>query len=257
MNTVVKSKYTLSDLANKHENKLGFVVGAGPSLHYVDNEDLKPYVNIAVNASILRIWEFCDYFCTDDWDVANWQYWWKELANSKCLKFFYEKKLKGKTKPIKDEEIVWFDHKLWFDPQTKTKPANGLVLTKDPKKPIIGARTSAGTAVHLLHILGCDPIVLLGMDSCFEGDKKYFWHHDGEPKTRRRKGRKDFTPNKGMLNGAPVDNHSLDFISYWNELAAQCEKQKVNVINASGGILEAFPRMPLQEVLNKYGDKKK
>ena len=124
--------------------------------------------------------------------------------------------------------------------------------------PIIGARTSAGSAVHLAYVMGCDPIVLLGCDCCFEGMNRYFWQFEGEEKCYRLNGEKVFSiPNAGVINGKPLDSHSKDFLHYWRAVAEQAKKQGINIISASGGLLDAFPQMTLKEVLEKYGNRKR
>ena len=65
-----------------------------------------------------------------------------------------------------------FDHKSWFSPEDKSYNLDGLKLTK--QEPIVGARVSMGSAVHLAFLMGCDPIVLLGNDCQLKNGKRYF-----------------------------------------------------------------------------------
>ena len=246
----------LQDLQGKYKDVMAFIVGAGPSLHFQDTTPLKDYVTFAINSGILKQPE-PDYFVADDWHVKVWSYFQRDLAQSKCIKLFYEKKLKGYTNHIQKDQIIWFDHKTWFDGQRFHK--DGLVMTRKASKPIIGARTSSGSAIHLAHIMGCSPIVLLGSDCCYHGKKRYFWEFDGErrPEVLERVG--EFNPiiRKDTKRDKYVDKHTVQFEAYWKQLAAQAKKQGITIINASGGILDAFPRMGLGEVLKKYGKRKK
>lgn len=245
----------LKDIQNKHEGKLGFVIGAGPSLRNVDVEMLSGHVNISVNSSLPKV-PFADYFVADDIGVKNWSYFKTDLVEkSNAVALLYKKKLKNHVSHIPTNRIIWFDHKWWYDPKNEKHNPDGLVMTKDAEAPIIGARTTAGSAVHLAYIMGCDPIVLLGCDCCYDGFKRYYWQFAGQPDCFRATGEKVFSiPNRGKYRGKFVDSHSMDFIEYWAALAKSASKQGIRVINASGGLLNSFPRATLEDVLNKYGD---
>jgi hypothetical protein len=245
----------VSDLIDIHKGKVGFILGAGPSLRHISTESLTPYVSVAVNSSVSKFRE-ADFFLTDDVDVRHWDYYQKVLPKINCTCLLYRAKLDGYAGHLTEKRVIWFTHKTWYQPSTKKYFEDGLVLTKD--EPIIGARTAMGSAVHFLYIMGCDPIVLLGCDCCYEKGKRYFWQFQGEKHCHRLDGQNVFsTPNKGKCLGQQVDQHSLDFLVYWSALAKQTEKQGVNVINASGGILQWFPRMSFDEVLGKYGERRK
>jgi hypothetical protein len=106
--------------------------------------------------------------------------------------------------------------------------------------------------------MGCDPIILLGCDCCYEGMNRYYWQFEGEEKCFRLNGERVFSfPNAGIVNGKPLDSHSRDFLQYWQAVSRQANKQGINIISASGGLLDAFPRMTLEEVLEKFGDRKR
>ena len=51
----------MKDLQDRYSGKLGFVIGAGPSLRFIDEKQLKPYVTITVNSGIVKVPE-CDFF---------------------------------------------------------------------------------------------------------------------------------------------------------------------------------------------------
>jgi len=246
----------INDLQDCNKGKLGFVIGAGPSLHFQDIELLRDYITIAVNSAIVKA-NFFDYFLSDDQAVRHWQYFY-DLSKLKCICLLYDKKLKGYTKHIKSDRIVWFTHKCWYDPSKRTYNSEGLILTKDAQKPIVGSRTSSGSGIHMAYIMGINPIVLLGHDCCFHKGKRYFWQFPGEKKTCRISGGPVIIyANKGKVSGQPVDNHSLDFLYYWENFSKQSKSQNINIINASGGILDSFPRMSIKEVLEQYGDRKR
>ena len=247
----------LKDLEDMHKGKLGFVVGAGPSLHFQDVEPLSNYVTITANSGILKIPD-CDYFVSDDEGVRHWNYYRVTAKNSKCTKLLYRAKLGDHIGHFKPEEVLLFDHKSWYEPSKRAWKEGGGTMTKDAEAPIIGARTSLATGLHWAHIMGCDPIVLLGCDCCYKGRNRYFWQFPGETKGYQMNNRPVFsTPNRGLKKNKPVDNHCVDFLEYWKKLAEEA-KGVANIIYASeGGILDVFPSMTLVEVLEKYGDRTK
>jgi|19_taG_2_1085344.scaffolds.fasta_scaffold01444_3 hypothetical protein len=239
----------VSDLVNKHEKRMGFVIGAGPSLHFQDLEPLKEHITIATNSALQKV-TWCNYFLSDDWACTGWDYFWK-LKGLPCTKLFYDVKLKNRIKDLKGinkDEIVWYSHRQWHP-----KRPDCLLMSKDPETPIIGSRTSAGSAVNFAYLMGCDPIVLLGCDCCHSEERhRYYWQYSDEKKCRpiaRIPLQLSPTKRKGEIW---TDSHSDDFLKYWGQLARQSKKQGINIINASGGIMDSFPRMKLEEVLEKY-----
>lgn len=247
----------LSDLENRHIGQMGFVLGAGPSLHFQDVAPLRDYVTIATNSSILKVPD-CDYFVTDDTAATEWNYWKENVRRGRCLKLLYETKLKDHVSGLSEEDYLFFKHKTWYEPSTKKYPAGGLIMTKEATSPIIGARTSLATAIHWAYIFGCDPIVLLGADCCYKNNKRYFWQFPGEKKAVRYDRQPVWsTPNKGKKEGQPVDQHCVDFLDYWQQFA-DVNVNKTNIIYASeGGILKCFPTMTLKDVIDKYGERRK
>jgi hypothetical protein len=239
----------LKELQGQYKNKLCFVFGAGPSLHFVNMKPLNNYLCLAVNAGIMKYKEIDFFgFVSDDSAVRHWHYYSNILPTLPCYKFLYKKKLKNYAEGL--ENVYFFDHTWWFQPKGKKYNLDGLKLTKE--EPIIGARLSAGSAVHIAYILGCDPIVLLGTDCMFRDNKRYFWEFEGEEITFRINGDNSFNVNKhmGFQKG--------QFLEYWNTFAkvnADILGKEVNIIDASDGLLECFPKMSVQKVLEKYGDR--
>jgi len=244
------------DLKDKFSNKsknLGFCIGAGPSLHFQDLDPIKKYLTIATNSGIVKE-DWFDMFLTDDWSVRDWQYY-HDVADLPCYKLLYKEKMKDYASHFKPEEVIFFDHKCWYDPVKKECPEGGLDLTYD--EPLIGSRTSLATSVHVLYILGIKNIVLLGADCCYSKDRKrYFWEYEGEKRAKRVEGKPiSWFPDKGKKDGHPIDWHSFEFLKYWRDLAEAIKDKDINIINCSGGLLDCFPKMTLEEALEEYGDK--
>lgn len=251
---------SLEEFRNKHKGKMAFVAGAGPSLRHIKPETISPYVVFTANSGVLK-YPNCDYFVTDDDGVCTWNYWNKTVRESRCTKLLYEDKLKSKVSNLRPEEVRLFKHRQWA---TQTK--NGLEyhkenlrLTEDPNYPIIGARSSQATALHWAYIMGCDPIVLLGLDCCYEGRNRYFWQFPGEPKAIQYVGSVESNPNQGLLKNKPVDKHCVAYDLYWKHFAeVNPEALNGRIIYVSPiGILDIFPKMTIEDVIIKYGERLK
>ena len=241
----------IEDFQDKHSGRMAFVVGSGPSLHFQDLSRLKEHIVFSVNSSILKVPD-CDYFVSDDEGVTHWNYYKDTARKSNCVKLLYKNKLEKHCSLFPKEKVCLFAHKTWYDPTTKTYPEGGLNMTKDASLPIIGARTSLATAIHLAYIMGCNPIVMLGADCCFRDNKRYYWQYPGERQAFQI-GKPNIVSgaNKGRVDGKAVDNHCVDFLEYWRQFAV-ANAGKANIIYASeGGILKCFPTKTLAEVLGE------
>jgi len=241
---------SISDLKDIHSGKLCFIYGAGPSLRYVDENLLKDYINIAVNSGIDKNARF-DYFVSDDSAISGWSYY-KKVAryDSGMKKLLYRDRFEPICKTMKNVEF--FSHTWWFSPSDKKYNLDGLKLTKD--EPIVGARTSVGSAIHLAYIMGCDPIVLLGNDCRLIDGKRYFWQYN----------KKSFQPFRIFGPEFNERTHSLgfqrdSFVEYWNKFAEVNNEiigKDVDIIDCSDSRLNCFRKMHLQEILDRYGDRK-
>ena len=163
------------------------------------------------------------------------------LPKLQCTKLLYKDKLKNLCGHL--DNTFLFPHTWWFSPKDKTYNPDGLKLNKEG--PIIGATSSSGSALHFLYIMGCDPIVLLGTDCCYKDGHRYFWQYDGEEKPHRLK----------KYNIKNNDNSHESFyekkiVNYWENISQI--NPDVNIIDASGGLLNCFPKMTIKGVLEKY-----
>ena len=248
----------LSDLQDRYKNKLIFIIGAAPSVRNLDINLLEKYPVIAVNSGILAIKKKEDlYFVSDDEGVSQWSYYIRELPDLDCVCLLYENKLKGHTKFLNKDKVIFYKHKSWFSPPSTYNLPEGLELTKDINKPIIGARTSYSSAIHLAYCMGAKVIVLLGNDNQLSQDKnnyRYFWQYcDKKYQPYRIKGTKFnfLTQNLGF--------DSKSFIDYWrhfSEVNKDIIGKEIEIINCSDTPKEFnfFPKMNIEEVLKKYGE---
>jgi len=233
----------VSDFKDKHKGEIAFILGAGPSLHNLDINLIKGYTTIAVNSAISKF-PFANFFISDDQDIRNWSYY-DILKKIYCVKFLYKDKFKNICRDLSN--VVLFDHTWWWSPEDKLYNFDGLKLTKD--EPIVGSRSSMGSAVHLAFCMGAKVIVLLGNDCQLKDGKRYFFQFDGEEKQYRTDGRNfEKDQNRGFDKEA--------FVNYWNNFAEVNKNSDVNIIDASDSCLNCFPKMSVREVLDKYGEEK-
>lgn len=247
----------IKDFADRHLNKLCFVTGASPSLRFVDPAVLQRYVTICVNSSILKF-PNCNYFVTDDQGVTSWNYWYKTVHESNCINFLFRDKLKNHVHSLSENRVVFYDHRHWIkEPKEHADIVKTLHMFKDPDVPIIGARSSIASALNIAYIMGCNPIVLLGIDGCFENNKRYYWQFDGEPRAYELHNRFSNVANRGLLYNKPVDQHCVDYDIYWRHFAtANPELLNGAIINSSvNGILSIFPKVEINTVMSMYGDR--
>lgn len=246
----------LEDIHNLHANKLCFIAGSSPSLRHINYETIKPYVVITVNSAILK-YPNCNYFVTDDQGVHTWNYWYDTARNSKCIKLLFKDKLDKHVDGFNHDEIIFYQHRFYkqYSDNQAEYDRQTLRMFADPKTPIIGARSSLASAINLAVIMGCDPIVTIGMDNSYEGNKRYYWQFDGEKKATEINNRIFSVPNKGKINNLPIDNHCFDYMEYWQRFAAvNSDFLRGRIINASvNSLIEIFPKRDLHSILQEHG----
>jgi len=186
-----------------------FLIGNGPSLRKVDLSPLEDYFTIGLNRVFLKIqptilmWQ----------DLSLWLKEKKAVKRTKAIKFcrlgadtrggYYYFKLIGK------------EHRL----------------TRDPSN-IYGRGSSGPIGFQLAHILGCDPIFLVGMDCCYG-----------------RKGLTDFYGNNPMHR-----NHTIPYCKLGLKWIKKCKHGR-RVINCSNN--DIFPeKMTLEEAIDLVKNKK-
>lgn len=241
----------LEEFNDRFKGQAGFVVASGTSLNSQDLTSLRDQVTIGVNSGCVAVPD-CVFFLSDDWECAKWSYF-HDLLKSKTMALLYDKKLSKWGKKFGDRAIM-FSHRLGWH---FTKP----YLQHDNQLHICQARTSVVTAIHIAHIMGCDPIVMLGMDGRRgPAGVRYYWQVPGTPyvdqpgkpkRPYRLDGRNDDKFLK--VNQGTTDTDLQDIMRFWDRSAKELHKAKINLINANEySILTQFPKMPLPEVLRKW-----
>lgn len=241
----------LEELNQKHAGKVAFVLGSGPSVNMLDISPLKDFVTIAVNSAYVGMPE-ADYFISDDWSVARWSYFFNDLRISKVTTaLLYEDMLKNDAWQFGNRAVM-FRHRKGYRITDKYEHEN-------PDNFICQARTSAGSAIHVAHIMGCSKIVLIGIDCCRMDTLRYFWGKQGS--VTKRPYRNDSIPEdhyrRTLFENKQTDTDLVDITHYWRSKASYFN-EKCQIFNASPiSILTEFPTVNLQEFLinNEQGKK--
>ncbi len=230
----------LEEYNSAFEGKTAFVIGSGPSLAFADLSLLSQHITIAVNSGYLAF-PSSDFFLSDDHEVARWSYFQKDLKQSKTTVLLYEDKLK-KEAHLFGDRLVLFRHRHGYhvtDPYSHN----------DKKNHILQARTSVGSAIHVAHIMGCDRIILLGIDCRRLEGKRYFWEFnqkkynisrsDGVPLVKFKRVRK---------RGVQTDSDLIQIQDYWTKFGGELNK-KCNIYNASTlSTLNIFPKIEWKDI---------
>ena len=147
-----KQRGSLRHWKDKMQGVPCFIIGNGPSLNDEDISDLTNYFTIGINRSFLKI----------DSTILMWQdieLWYSERKNV-----------------TKQQSIKVCRHQA--DPQNKffhfKLESSGFKLPKHPGI-LHGTGTTGPLAVQFAYAIGCNPIILLGMDCHHRGNATDFY----------------------------------------------------------------------------------
>lgn len=235
----------LNALKDKYKGQRCFVLGNGPSLSKEDVEKLKGEITFASNR-IYKMFEVTDwrptYFCLSDEAVAQPEDC-KELSKLNCdFKFYLSegyyavKKIKGNSCYIHS----WWQRKYLYNPD----------FSLNLKKGIYSIATVTYVMLQIAVWMGFSEIYLLGCDNSYHVERK----EDGTIVTHNE--RKSYFGNQGEKLEANVGSSWECNIAY--EFAENfSRKHDFRIFNATrGGMLEAFERKNLDEVLSYRSEAK-
>jgi len=239
-----ESLRTLRELKDKYKGKRCFVLGNGPSLTKEDVEKLRNEVTFASNR-VYKMFSVTDwrptYFGMIDEGVAKKEDC-VELSKLDCTVKFYLSEGYWAFKKISGNSC--YIHSWWQRKYLK-KPGFSLDLCKG----IYSIATVTYVLIQIAVWMGFTEIYLLGCDNSYRVER----NKDGSIVTHND--RKSYFGNQGKLE-ANVGSSWECNIAY--EYAEKFSREHgFRIYNATrGGMLEAFERKNLDEVLASGGESK-
>lgn len=226
----------LEEFNGAFKDKPCFIIASGTSVKDVPVNTLNG-VTIAVNSGYMAHQE-CDFFISDDWEVAIWSYFAVNLRNSQTKVLLYEDKLADRAGWFGDRSVL-FRHRKGYHLTDTYEHDNA-------ENHIVQARTSVGSAIHVAHIMGCSPIIVLGLDCYRDGNYRWFWQYPDFPnKPKRLDGRR--VDKYSRKKGSDSDTDLEDILRYWKAQGNEINKRCL-VYNASkDSKVEIFPKIDLKD----------
>jgi len=228
----------LSDLENIHDGEKCFVLGAGPSMAFLDLSEIHNHVVISTNSSaMLMPWNKGSadkrYWISNDVLCMQWSYFWKNVIRAHCNKFVRTSWRKYADK-IKHHDF------RYFSPRMSEK----IPLQRLGEK--LCCVSSVPTAIELAILTGCKDIYLLGVDhKMIHGNSHYwqFWPKEKWPQ-RKEKG-KDFRPEQ--KHQIKIFRQNIVVYEALKELADRKNRQIYNCSN--GSVVDVFLKTTLDVAL--------
>lgn len=228
-----KEQKNLDEFNDKFKGETCFILGSGPSVNLVDLSLLANRLTIAVNSAIVAL-PSAKFFVSDDWAVANWNFF-DDLKKSQTVALLYEDKLSKHADEF-DGRAVIFRHRKGYH---LSKPYRHNIY----EQRVFEARTSVGTAVHIAYIMGCKEIVLIGVDCCRLEGCRYFWQDNEKYNVARN----DDVPVDGFrkvtVHGNEMDTDLFSILYYW-EKVSNVARGKIEIFNSSPiSVVDCFKRV--------------
>lgn len=226
-----------------YKGSKALIIGSGPSVSNVDFSLTGDCVTIAVNSGYLANLK-SQFFLSDDQSVMDWSYFFRELQNSPTtIALLYENKFRHISHVLGERSVV-FRHRKGYHITDK-------YIHSDSRNYIAQARTSIGSAIHVAHIMGCNPIGIIGLDGYYVNGVRYFWQENPSkynyPFRTPLKSTRIF--RRIIQDEKLVDDDLNEISSYWNLHGKEFQK-KCSVYNlSSNSLIEVFPKIDMKEFL--------
>lgn len=238
----------LDEYNQRYANKVAFVIGSGTSLNSQDLTPLKDFVTITVNSAYLAFPQ-ADFFISDDDRTAQWSYFLDDLRLGQTTVLLYEDRLSHAAKLFGDRAVI-FRHR-------KGHHLTDIYEHAVYNNRVCEARSSAGSAIQVAHIMGCSKVVLLGIDCCRDNSLRHFWQERGQKKPHRVDHFPTDPYRRCHFESRQSDVDLVDILAYWRD-TAHYFLEKCQVFNASPiSLLTEFPKVDLQQFIAENQEGKK
>lgn len=227
----MKKKDDISDLYNQ-ANGTVCILGAGPSIFYIDRKEIEKQECIYVNSDALLLSEKPDgvrrmWLSTDRLSM-KWSYFWDNVVKSECVKL-------GSVSFKKYEKhLARFDFR-YFEVRKKIEINNIF-------DGCLYGVSSVISAIDLALKMGYEKILLFGVDQRFIQGKSHFWQFYPPNKQPKFSGGK----NVSMQEQKKIFEKN---IPYFKELKRVASEMKVEIINCAKrtSALNVFPKLEEKE----------
>lgn len=221
---------------NLHQDQKCFIVGAGPSVGFLDLSGIDQHPVICVNSSIVlmswkdfgetnkRFWMSTDVLC------QHWSYFRDYVLKADCVRLVRNswKKYTNKWPEVK------FHYFLPFTEKTSNK---GLLST-----------SSILAALDFAIYLGCKNIYLLGVDHRPLHGYSHFWQF--LPRTDVRYPRRDGKPGDFFPCQRQQKRIFDENMQYFEILNNKAQTKNIKIFNCSSiSEVKVFPKISLQDAL--------
>lgn len=228
----------LSDFKNIYNGQKCFVVGAGPSLAFLDLSKIHNHVVISVNSSALlmpwkdgssdrRFWVSNDTLC------LRWDYFWTHVLKTKSTKIV-------RTSWKKHDEDIRNHNFRYFSPRKSDSIIDDSVN--------LCSTSSIPTAIDFAIYMGCSSICLLGVDHQMVHGNSHFWQFWNKKKWPQR------SDKDSMFR--PEQSHQIkvfkqNVIAY-KSLNKYATSKNIEIFNCSSrSKIDVFPKISLEKALNE------
>lgn len=237
---ILKSWDDISDFADLHKGKSCFIIGAGPSLAFLNLNDIHKHVVISVNASALLMpWEKGSlnnrFWISNDALCMKWSYFWSHVINANCTKLVGEE---------------WFQH----DDKIRGKNFRFFSPRKSCSMPLLlqdnGLCTisSVPSAIDFALLMGCSKIFLIGVDQKMHNGKSHFWQYWDQSKWPQRSDKhRNFQPEQ--KHQIVVFKKNQNTFNALKELAGR--KNAIIKNCSSRSVLSMFEKISLENALKE------
>lgn len=241
-----------------HKGKMGFLLGTGVSLDTVDTDRLKPYVTVGINGSLFKMPD-PDYLFTCDGGITLYGLLGIVSKDTTLLIAYEGNFSEGGIQQISEAYSIPKYSAIRRKVSENSKES-ATMRAEDDK--LIFGLSSVHCAAHLMYIMGCNPIVLLGCDCKMTNGLYSFWmlpqYRDKlTPSYIDEAGNANLPHPTGYRERIYKDipGYLSSFKNYWEKMKQYAPT--VPIIDACDSEMSCFPKMSLDKVLEIYGDLKK
>ena len=219
----------LDEYRDRHKGRKCYVFCSGPSLNWFDCDKMaRDGVTICCNASIMAL-KSCDYFLFTDPRVP------KELAYYPTV-FDKAGTVVAGNRNLYDDFVVDVPDEMRSRFVVPSPRRGGLEFARQASQ-LVAGNSVVQVAAHFALVLGCEPIILVGVDLSWGDGQKYFYDRT-DPKLWPWLGREE--------DEATDETLKWDY-NCWREVKSHNPDLPIFVANRQSKLCELYPWIDLSE----------